>query len=160
MQMDSRPESQSAFIDILKLEIEQAQRLLDLLQQEYQLLRSPPSEALTKLQSDKKAQLEDVEKSTILHRQFLLQRGLSADRAGTDAFVEGDEEQQGYWNEYLALLEKCQKQNEINGGAVELNQRHVNQALGILLGMGDSQKTYGPSGESRPTNPSKSLGKA
>ncbi|MCU7806709.1 MAG: flagellar protein FlgN [Candidatus Thiodiazotropha sp. (ex Semelilucina semeliformis)] len=158
--MDANPEAQSAFIDLLRLEIEQTQRLLDLLQQEYQLLQAAPSEALKKLQTEKKIQLEAVEKSATKHRQFLLKQGLTADRQGTETFIDDNTELLGAWKQYLTLLEKCQKQNDINGGAVELNQRQVNQALSILLGMGNANKTYGPSGESRPTNPSKSLGKA
>jgi flagellar biosynthesis/type III secretory pathway chaperone len=151
---------QNAFLNLLKLECEQTQSLLNLLEREHELLRARPSEALTKLQAEKKELLKRVETSAIQHRQFLIQQGLSADRSGTESFIEEDALLQAQWKAYLVLLEKCQKQNEINGGAVELNQRHVNQALNILLGMGNSQKTYGPSGEARPTNASKSLGKA
>ncbi|MCU7851685.1 MAG: flagellar protein FlgN [Candidatus Thiodiazotropha sp. (ex Monitilora ramsayi)] len=158
--MDANPEAQSAFIELLRLEFEQTQRLLELLQQEYQLLQAAPSEALKKLQAEKKIQLEAVEKSATKHRQFLLKQGLTADRQGTETFLAGNSEVMALWKQYLTVLEKCQKQNDINGGAVELNQRQVNQALSILLGMGNGNKTYGPSGEPRPTNPSKSLGKA
>lgn len=151
---------QNAFLNLLKLESEQTQALLNLLEREHELLRASPSETLSKLQAEKRELLKRVENSAIQHRQFLIQQGLSADRNGTETFIQDHAPLQAQWKTYLVLLEKCQKQNEINGGAVKLNQRHVNQALNILLGMGNSQKTYGPSGEARPTNTSKSLGKA
>lgn len=162
--MDKSSTAQSAFAGILSTEIEQAQSLLDLLEREYQLLRSSPSKDLEAIQTEKKRLLKMVEASTVAHHRFLQQQGLTADRQGTESYLrEGcgqNPQLVRNWEHYVILLEASRKQNEINGGAVALNQRQVSQALNILLGINDGNKTYGKSGESRPTNPSKSLGKA
>jgi flagellar biosynthesis protein FlgN len=161
--MNKHITTDSAFAGILNDEIEQAQRLLDLLEQEYQLLLSSPSTALETLLSEKERLLQSVEQSVAAHHRFLQAQGLSPDRLGTESYLSASHDDHGLeerWNRYIELVEACRKQNEINGGAVELNQRQVNQALSILLGISDGNKTYGRSGQSRPTNTSNSLGKA
>jgi flagellar biosynthesis/type III secretory pathway chaperone len=160
MTEDNTNHLQDTVMHLLKLETEQTQALLNLLERENELLHASPSQALTDLQAEKRALLKQVENSAIQHRQLLIQQGLSADRSGTEALIQGHGALQAQWQTYLSLLQRCQRQNEINGAAVELNQRQVNQALNILLGIGNSQKTYGRSGEARPTNATNSLGKA
>jgi len=160
---DNRPETQDQLLRILDHESAQAQALLDLLEEEYRLLSRAPGDSLEALLNRKKQQLKQVEQSASAHHQFLRAQGLSADRRGTEAYLEacGDSPSlQAGWQRYLALIQQCQKQNEINGGAVAVNQRQVNQALNLLLGLGDGNKTYGRSGESQPARPSKTLGKA
>lgn len=53
------------------------------------------------------------------------------------------------WKSLLSLLEVCQRQNIVNGGVVEVNQRQVERALSILSG-NDIHHTelYDPKGRS------------
>lgn len=161
--MNDNANIRSAFAAILNNEIGQVQSLLELLEREYQLLLSSPSKALETLLADKQRLLTLVEQGVAAHNRFLLQQGYSADRAGTESYLHacGDNrELLAQWNRYLELVEACRSQNEINGGAVALNQRQVSLALNILLGIGDGNKTYGRSGQSRSTSTPNSLGKA
>ncbi len=161
--MDANTASQAAFIRILKLEIEQAQRLLDLLEQEYQLLQTAPGKPLEELLNEKREQLKIVETCVAEHHRFLQGLGLKSDRAGTLAFIEAGADNQllnETWQQFETLLQACQKQNQINGGAVTLNQRQTKQMIDILFGINAGNKTYGRSGESRSINGSNSLGKA
>ncbi|MCU7893432.1 MAG: flagellar protein FlgN [Candidatus Thiodiazotropha sp. (ex Ustalcina ferruginea)] len=161
--MNHSAETQQTFFQILKTETVQTQSLLDLLRMEYEMLQSSSSQALQDLLEKKKQQLISVETVVTTHNQFLEQQGLSIDKQGTDTFLHqcNDNEQLlDMWHRLTSLLEACRSQNEINGGAVQLNQRHVSQALDILRGISERDKTYGPSGESRPNSTSKSLGKA
>jgi len=162
MTMDSSPESQSALLRILSHEIEQAQRLLELLQREYQLLQSAPGKLLEELLAEKRLRLETVEASVGEHHRFLQHHGLACDRRGTLDFIDacGNPGLTETWQRFDSLLRECQKQNQINGGAVTLNQRQTKQMLDILFGLGEGNKTYGPSGESRSANRPNSLGKA
>jgi flagellar biosynthesis/type III secretory pathway chaperone len=161
--MNNPSETSKVFIKIVEREIEQSQRLLDLLRSEYDLLQKGSAQALQGLTEEKKQQLKQVETAVLKHNRFLEQLGFSADRQGTEAFIRQsgeDERVVDAWHRFSSLLEACQKQNVINGGAVQLNQRHVTQTLDILKGISQREKTYGPSGESKPTSTSKSLGKA
>lgn len=161
--MDLQPETQRRFLAILKQETEQTAALLELLEREYELLKSSPGKDLEALLAQKQQQLQRVEQSTLAHHRFLQQQGLPCDRRGTESYLEQSRENlalSSAWKGHLELLQACRRQNEINGGTVALNQRHVNQALELLLGQGDGNKTYGPSGESHPTRPSNTLGKA
>jgi flagellar biosynthesis/type III secretory pathway chaperone len=161
--LDTSPQAQALLLEILTREVAQTTALHDLLQQEFELLKSNPGSALETLLGQKSAQLKQVEQSVLAHHRFLQQQGLASDRQGTEQYLAQCPDNPALadiWQQYQVLLQACSKQNEINGGAVALNQRQVNQALTLLLGMGDNQKTYGRSGESRPSRPSKSLGKA
>jgi flagellar biosynthesis/type III secretory pathway chaperone len=161
--MNSLVETSRLFVKIVQIEIEQSQRLLDLLRKEYELLQKGSPQALQALTEEKKQQLKHVETAVLNHNRFLEQQGLSADRQGTEAYINqcGENQQMTEtWQRFTSVLEACQKQNEINGGAVQLNRRHVTQTLDILKGISQKDKTYGPSGESKPNATSKSLGKA
>jgi flagellar biosynthesis/type III secretory pathway chaperone len=156
-------EVQTAFTQILSQEIEQTQSLLALLQKEYQLLKTPADPDLKSLLEQKRQQLQAVENSVKHHNRLLSDHGLTPDRRGTEQLLrecKANPELLEQWQTFSRLLGECQKQNEINGGAVKLNQHHVAQALDILRGIATSDKTYGPAGETRPNSTSKSLGKA
>ncbi|MCG7992413.1 MAG: flagellar protein FlgN [Candidatus Thiodiazotropha lotti] len=157
------PQQQMSFVRIVQTETELTQQLLNLLRQEFELLKSPPSKKLEELLAQKQQQLHQIEQSAIQHNQLLASLGFTPDRKGTEAFIQQSPDNaqlQEQWNKFTSLLEACQKQNEINGGAVQLNQHQVAHALDVLRGFANSDKTYGPGGESRPTSSSKSLGKA
>jgi flagellar biosynthesis protein FlgN len=161
--MNENATTRSAFAAILNNEVGQAQILLDLLEREYALLCASPSKALDALLAEKQRLLVLVEQGVAAHNRFLQQQGYSADRRGTEAYLHTCDDKRellAQWNRHLELVEACRKQNEINGGAVALNQRQVSLALNILLGVGEANKTYGRSGQSRPTNIPNSLGKA
>jgi flagellar biosynthesis/type III secretory pathway chaperone len=161
--MNNPTEVDKVFVKVVENEIEQSQRLLDLLKSEYTLLQKESPQALQKLTEEKKQQLKQVETAALNHNRFLKQLGFSADRTGTEAFIQqfgNNELVTDTWYRFISVLEACQKQNQINGGAVQLNQRHVTQTLDILKGISQQDKTYGRSGESKPTSTSKSLGKA
>ena len=161
--LDTSQEAQTLFLGILQREAEQTGILHDLLLREFELLKSNPGQELQDLLAQKSEQLKQVEQSVSAHHRFLQGQGLSSDREGTERYISHCQDNPALtaaWKVQQELLTACSKQNEINGGAVALNQRQVNQALNLLLGMGDSQKTYGRSGESKPARPSKTLGKA
>ncbi|MEW8169854.1 MAG: flagellar protein FlgN [Candidatus Thiodiazotropha endolucinida] len=161
--MNNPSEACSAFVEILHNEIEQSQRLLDLLRTEYTLLQKGSPQALQALITEKREQLKQVDAAVAAHNRFLEQQGYGTDRQGTETYIQQCsylESTSETWHRFITLLEACHKQNEINGGAVQLNQRHVTQTLDILKGVSQRDKTYGPSGESKPNSTSKSLGKA
>ncbi|MBT3013974.1 MAG: flagellar protein FlgN [Candidatus Thiodiazotropha sp. (ex Lucina aurantia)] len=161
--MSNPSEACSDFVEILHNEIEQSQRLLDLLRSEYTLLQKGSPQALQALITEKREQLKQVEAAVATHNRFLEQQGYGTDRQGTETYIQqcsNLESTSETWHRFITLLEACHKQNEINGGAVQLNQRHVSQTLDILKGISQRDKTYGPSGESKPNTTSKSLGKA
>jgi flagellar biosynthesis/type III secretory pathway chaperone len=161
--MNNPTEVSKVFVKIVENEIEQSQRLLDLLRKEYTLLQKDSPQALQTLTEEKKQQLKQVEAAVLDHNRFLTQQGLSTDRKGTETFIQQSGEDEltvDTWHRFTSLLEECHKQNVINGGAIQLNQRNVTQTLDILKGISQQDKTYGRSGESKPASTSKSLGKA
>ena len=65
-------------------------------------------------------------------------------------------------HEHLRILfERCAHQNRINGGIVELSQRHLQQSLAILRGnLGTAEGTYDPRGQLHAESPGHLLSKA
>ncbi|MET0066207.1 MAG: flagellar protein FlgN [Candidatus Thiodiazotropha sp.] len=161
--MSLTTEIQTAFSQILDQEIAQTQSLLILLKREYELLKTPADAEMNSLLEQKRQQLLEVENSVNRHNRLLGEFGLSPNREGTEQLLSQCHADSGLieqWQTFSRLLGECQKQNEINGGAVRLNQHQVSQALDILRGIATSEKTYGPAGETRPNSTSNSLGKA
>ncbi|MET0091221.1 MAG: flagellar protein FlgN [Candidatus Thiodiazotropha sp.] len=154
---------QSKFARILNQEIEQTQLLLTLLRREYELLSTPTDAEMKAVLEQKKQQLLAVEQSVTQHNRLLSDNGLSPNREGTEQLLRecnAGPQLLEQWQTFSLLLSECQKQNEINGGALRLNQHQVGQALDILRGIAASEKTYGPEGQTRPNSTSNSLGKA
>ncbi|MEJ2621445.1 MAG: flagellar protein FlgN [Candidatus Thiodiazotropha sp.] len=161
--MTINPQQQSSFVRILLNEIDLTQQLLKLLHQEFELLKTPPSAKLQELLEQKQQMLQQIAQCVQQHNQLMSSLGFSQDRKGTEDFIQQcpeREQLQTRWSQFTSLLEQCQKQNQINGGAVQLNQHQVAHTLDLLRGFANGDKTYGPGGESRPTSNSKSLGKA
>jgi flagella synthesis protein FlgN len=64
------------------------------------------------------------------------------------------------WQQVEKLLSQCQRNNSINGKIINLNQRHIQQALTILRnGELGSESCYSPTGARPSVTSSRTLGK-
>lgn len=63
------------------------------------------------------------------------------------------------WQQILANAEACRTSNLTNGGILEANRQHVEQALCILRGQAGSPSVYDPKGETAPHLGQRELGK-
>ena len=82
------PQQQMSFVRIVQTEAELSQQLLNLLRQEFELLKSPPSKKLEELLAQKQQQLQQIEQSVLQHNQLLASLGFDPDRKGTEAFIQ------------------------------------------------------------------------
>ncbi|KRT56304.1 flagellar protein FlgN [endosymbiont of Ridgeia piscesae] len=162
--MDNHPKLRERFSRILQRESEATEQLLVLLKQEYALLKSTaPAEQLEALNQQKEQQIINVAQAVEAHNRLLRELGLNNNGEETRKLIEqldGSGLLQQQWQTFLKQVDASQKQNGINGGLLTLSQRQAAQGLDILRGIGENQKSYGPSGESRSHSHSHSLGKA
>ncbi|RDH85229.1 MAG: flagellar protein FlgN [endosymbiont of Seepiophila jonesi] len=163
MKVNNPTSLQGEFTALLQSEIDESRRLLDILLREHKLLQGASSAPLEQLTAEKQQQMAVLETAVVKHNRLLLHLDLQPNREGSEQLLQqlpeaGSARQ--LWEEFEQLIETCQKQNDVNGDILSLNQRQVSQAIDILRGVTTGQKTYGPSGESRPDNHSNSFGKA
>jgi flagellar biosynthesis/type III secretory pathway chaperone len=142
---------------------EDVRMLRDLLNKEFEILQQADPEPLHKITAEKQRLIEKIDKTLASQNAFLEQQGLPSNRQGIEAYLQRiarDAPIHQQWKALEQQFESSQKQNEINGALLTQSRRQIGNALDILQGFSRKQNTYGPSGESRSTQPSKLLGSA
>lgn len=151
------------FSNILLSELYQTRKLLDLLQQEYNLLLKHDPNQLEQLIERKKAHIRILEQTVAEHNLLLMEMGYPANQEGIEAYLnhQSSSNQLGeLWSDLKQTLIDCQKQNEVNRGVITLCRRQTSSTLELIYGLSGREKAYGPTGESYATHQSNSLGKA
>lgn len=128
------------FID----DIGHAQRLLELMDEEFQALGERDIARLESLLADKQPLLAQLDQHGRQRSQVLASLNLSADRSGLQQLAErsaSGQELLDRSDELGQLLERCQSLNERNGRLIRANRASVGSMLGILRG-GDTPGLY------------------
>lgn len=122
--------------------------LLENLREEYQALARRDIAALDLAVSKKQQQFTELEALGNDRDAGFRACGLAAGREGIETCLHRQPHGAAHrlWEELQSLLIRCQYQNQINGGMVEISRRHVQRTLSLLQGQSPEQQTYGPSG--------------
>lgn len=143
--------------------LEGTRELGEILNQEHAALCARSLEGIGELIEQKKTRMDSLQ-NLDLHRQALVQSaGFAPDEAGMQACLywcdtSGDLLQR--WKDLLAEVAECQRQNQINGAAIELSRIQVQRALAVLRGQ-TGEQLYDPSGAPDDGTPTRhSLAKA
>ena len=139
-------------------DIGHAQRLLELMDEEFQALGERDLARLEKLLADKQPLLAQLDQHGRQRSQLLASLQLSADRAGLQQFAERfalGQEVLERSDELGELLERCKESNERNGRLIRANRASVGSMLGILRGgdtpsLSDSRGATARIGQQRP----------
>jgi flagella synthesis protein FlgN len=133
---------------LLKQECRALAQLLGTLNEEHQALLRHDMTALDRASNKKQQQVIHLE-NLARDRDFALrQHGLAAGHEGIEHSLRQQPRSiaQASWKELQTLLTRCRQQNLVNGGMVEISQRHVKRTLSLLHGQSPEPQTYGPSG--------------
>lgn len=136
----------------LENELTSAQALLAVLEAEHQVLRYPTPESLIQVIASKKQTIEQYERISQARDKQLESFGLSPGRQGIESalslFGEHLTQSKLYriWGLVRQTAAKCQRQNAVNAGIVQLAGQHVERALEILHVGYNSAPVYGPNG--------------
>lgn len=126
--------------DLLHLFIEDigtAQRLLELIDAEFQAMGERDLPRLEQILGEKLPLLGLLEQHGTARSQLLAAQQLSADRAGLEALASRSAdgtELLSRSDELNALLEQCRDANQRNGRLIRANQASLKSVLGILRG--------------------------
>ncbi|WP_342243444.1 flagella synthesis protein FlgN [Pseudomonas sp. OTU5201] len=125
-------------------DIGHAQRLLEVMDEEFQAMGERDLARLEKLLADKQPLLAQLDQHGRQRSQLLASLQLSADRAGLQKLAERSPLGEHLLNrsdELGELLERCKASNERNGRLIRANRASVSSMLGILRG-GETPSLY------------------
>lgn len=139
-----------ALTQLLTKQTSLAQKLLDKLTDEHEVLSSNDSDSLDRVVEQKQVLMQQLETGMTTINHALSEQGFSADISGLDSLLQQLPENtplHRQWHKLQELAKQCQEKNMVNGGIVCLKQRHIRQALDILTGNQSSKNTYDKQGE-------------
>nr|WP_298168097.1 flagellar protein FlgN [uncultured Pseudomonas sp.] len=131
-------------LDLFTQDIVTAERLLELIDEEFQVLGERDLPRLQSILADKLPLLALLDQHAKARSQMLLGLKLSADRAGLQAVAAASargEELMTNGDRLNALLERCQAANLRNGRLIRSSQASTSSMLGILRG-GETPNLY------------------
>ena len=130
----------------------QAQRLMQLLNDERAIISSNDGHALEEIATSKEKLAQEIQASTVICSQRLEQAGYTANNRGLAEYFQRCPETHSKhlkttWKKLQNLLKECQDKNRINGKLLGNSQRRIKQALSILQGKPVDEDLYGRGGE-------------
>ena len=154
--------SASALAAAVRSEHLSIQTLVDVLSVERQLLASGEIDRLEQTAVRKRELLLHIAHLGE-HRNRLLERaGVSADRRGMQALLDGrsdSDEARAEWQLLLGVTQKAHRLNQENGAFIEAGMRANQQALSVLVSAG-AAGAYGPGGRTMNPRSSRTLASA
>lgn len=146
--------SDQHIFELLSTDIDTAQQLLALLEQEFEALSKRDLDALQALLVKKQPALRILEQHSAERGQLLLQNDATADLRGLQEFATRSplaSQLLDSSSQLNALVEQCQAANLRNGRLIRSNQTSVNSMLNIIRGTGAST-LYDKTGSAASTN--------
>lgn len=148
----------TALLDLFTSDIGTSERLLELIDAEFQALTERDLPRLDALLNDKQPLLALLQQHGSERSRVLQNAGLSADRDGLARLAAGSavgDQLLARSEELSALLQRCQDANLRNGRLIRANQASVGNILGILRGgetpgLYDSRGSAARIGQQRP----------
>jgi len=143
---------------------DQTEQLLNLLKQEYDLLKNRQVDTLEALSADKQVIVNTLEQMNQTWQSTLREHNIKIDLAEiTKALQNADNNaSQGLfqsWQTLSELAKACQRQNQINGAVLVLRQQVTQQTIDLLRGQ-TNEGTYDTNGQRKPGGEGHSLAKA
>jgi flagella synthesis protein FlgN len=136
---------------ILAQATEAAEELLSVLLREREALGQRALEAIQEMAERKDRLIQQLE--GLSSRQDTLLRHAGIDPQGAKLEVElramGARSLAEQWSALRSILKDCQRENQINGGIIEISRRFAEQVLDVLRGPAPDARLYGPSGETK-----------
>lgn len=161
--MTAPPATISALCQMLPAELECARKLLDTLAAEHAALIRGDADSISAVSSLKLQQMQEFQCLLSERNRYLSRLGFQPGKEGTEALLECgpvDRHTRENWEELQKMALQLRDGNDLNGGIIALEQRHVQQALDILTGRVGENQTYGPAGGLSNGHQSNSLAKA
>jgi len=154
--------TQQSLEDLLTREVQFTERLLVCLEAERTALTQRDLQALAMTTQDKIRHTRQLEQLDQQRQKLVSELGFAEDADGLqrcfDSLPRADALKH-LWQQILTNLEACQTGNLTNGGILESDRQHIEQALRILRGQSTSPSLYDPHGDTPANLGQRELGK-
>lgn len=127
---------QLKFVETLQNELAHMSRLEAVLKVEKTALEQRNVDLLKKNTQEKQSLISSIESLSQERSNLLQAAGVAPDKASVLAFIQAQPALKAKWDELEAVLERCQKQNQVNGMILEKGKQQTQELLNILLGEG------------------------
>lgn len=136
---------------VLREETDAASRLLEVLHREREALANHALEGIREAAQSKESLVARLEELAGQQNELLRLAGIDPGTPNLDGALRGAglEGIGQRWEELRGVLSRCQHQNQINGGIIEMSRRFAQQVLDTLRGAASGARLYGPSGEAQ-----------
>ena len=126
------------------------EQFVELLRREQASLTQGVADDLPQLADQKNGLVIQLNQLSAQRALFLEARGLTADRAGIDAWCAqaDDADTTDAWQEVLQLAAEARELNRVNGELIQIRMQFTAKALEALGGAKNSLELYGPDGQS------------
>lgn len=126
-------------ITLLREELVTVESLRQLLQREYEILKSRDLPGLEQIISEKQVCADHIRSLTAKRLDYLQAQGFSADMQGLTACMNASQPGERtvlntLWAELADAAEQVRAQNQINGTVIAASRNHIEQIRGILSG--------------------------
>ena len=147
-------ENQGKLKSLLQQESATLENLLAALMKEHRALKERNAESVSQLSEEKSILLNELE-TLDKERQLYLQ-GVSQ-KEKSDSHIKNEIKQLN--SEIEVSLDKCKKQNNINGGIIEMSKLFNEKMLDIICGNTAKETTYSATGKNNTGKNQHSLGR-
>lgn len=139
--------------ELLSKQVSVTDQLVQLLKQEYNILKSIEVGELVELAQHKTTLVNELESLNQDWQQLLRHARVPIDLDSISNSLEKVDPRNelgllDQWSALADLARECQKQNTINGSVILLRQQAATYSLDILTGQNSANETYGPKGTS------------
>ena len=156
--MTEKPSNQYVYLAFGSLLIKQLKlstRLLKCLNEEYDELKIRSLHHLQNIAEAKQGYLVQLEQLTQSAYEMIEKNSYPVNRAGAEAFineceVHGMQGMKKQWKNLGYVLEKCQKQNQVNGNIIQMSRKNIYHALNIIYNEPIENPSYEPDGKCMP----------
>lgn len=153
---------QQSLHSVLTQEAQCSERLLACLQAERRALSQRDMDALQQTTQEKLQHTRQLEQLESQRETLVAALGFATDSAGLEQCFNSFAQSQNVkrlWQQILNNIEACRNGNLTNGGVLEANRQHVEQALCILRGQSGAPALYNPNGDTATDLGRRELGK-
>lgn len=137
--------------------------LLTLLEREQRILRENQREELEPVAREKQRLVKAIDEREAQRTALLKVLKLENSQAGMAELLQrlGNEPPLCQaWEQLIDDLGRCRKQNEVNGGAIELVKRHLQRAMTIIQGKSSAPTLYDDHGQTSAQFSGRSIARA
>ena len=135
--------------ELLERAVREAHLLEVALDQETSALSNLDTDALNEAVARKHRLATSLEQVTREQGDLLLAGGFARDASGMDACLRAWDQEgimRPLWDRLQAVMERCRRLNQVNGGVVQTHYRQVTQAIQVLRGEDPRMELYDPHG--------------